>query len=48
MYSECLSFVKFSITTKFRVMINLIRKQKNEKMEKMNENVIGFDKLYFI
>jgi hypothetical protein len=32
---------------KFRVMINLIRK-KNEKMEKMNENVIGFDKLYFI
>jgi hypothetical protein len=47
MYSECLSFVKFSITTKFRVMINLIRK-KNEKMEKMNENVIGFDKLYFI
>jgi hypothetical protein len=25
-------------------MINLIRK-KNEKMEKMNENVIGFDKL---
>jgi hypothetical protein len=42
-----MSFVKFSITTKFRVMINLIRK-KNEKMEKMNENVIGFDKLYFI